>query len=444
MTRRPRAWWWRITFSGAVAATALVATPAWAQNLDTLTTSFDVDGVRVILRRNSGNNVVAASLYLLGGTRQATDANAGIEPFLLTVSERGTRNYPKADLRRKMSLLGSEIVVAPSVDWTLIGARTTTERLDSTWAILADRVTNPALQPAEVEIVRTQLISGARQRRDDPDELVNYLADSIAFAGHPYSRSVTGTPQSLAAITAPQLRAYQQTQMVKSRMLLVVVGDVERAKVERLVRGTLARLPVGTYSWTLPQVVPELPGAAVIERRALPTNYILGYYAGPPASGADYPALRVAASVLSGRMFAVIRSQLNLTYDVRAPFLDRAATAGGLYVTTVAPDSTLRLMRGFVAELKRELVVEDGLKRLEQEFITEYFIDNETNALQADFLAREQLYQGDYRRADRFVAELRAVNAADVQRVARKYMDGFRFAYVGDPAKVDRRLLTGF
>jgi len=59
--------------------------------LATATTSFDVSGVHVILRQNDANNVVAANLYLLGGARQVTAANAGIEPILLDVSERGTK-----------------------------------------------------------------------------------------------------------------------------------------------------------------------------------------------------------------------------------------------------------------------------------------------------------------------------------------------------------------
>ena len=77
--------------------------------ISTMTSSFDVGGLKVILRESDANNVVAANLYLLGGTRQITAANAGIEPLLLEVSERGTRNYPKTTLRRKMSRLGSEI-----------------------------------------------------------------------------------------------------------------------------------------------------------------------------------------------------------------------------------------------------------------------------------------------------------------------------------------------
>jgi zinc protease len=409
-----------------------------------ITTSFDVSGVRVILRQNNANNVVAANLYLLGGARQVTEGNAGIEPILLDVSERGTQRYPKNSLRRAMARLGSEIVVAPSADWTMFGIRSSREVFDSTWAIFVDRVMRPNLAKSEVNLVKAQYLSGIRQRRDDPDALASYLADSITFVGHPYAVSVGGNERSLQAVDSATLREYHRTQFVTSRMLLVVVGNIDRAHIERLVSQSIGQLPRGAYKWTSPPRVPEAQTAVVIERRQLPTNYILGYYSGPLASGRDYQALRVATSVLTGRMFAEIRSRQNLTYDVHAPFIDRAATAGGLYVSTVSPDTTLKLMRAAIVDLQQGSLDPAGLKQLEEQFITEYFLDNETNAAQADFLARSQLYGGDYREADRFVNELKSVTPEDVRRVARRYMKGFRFAYVGDPSKLNPRTISLF
>lgn len=417
---------------------------AVALALSTLTTSFDASGIHVILRKSTANNVVAVNLYLLGGARQVDAQNAGIEPFLLEVSDRGTTKYPRAVLRRKMSALGSEIVTLPSDDWTMFGINATKEVLDSTWAIFASRLMEPTLDPADVSLLRTQFLSGVSQRRDDPDALAEFLADSIAFTGHPYAIPVTGTEASLSAIDAKALKAYHDSQIVKSRMLLVVVGDVDQAHVEKLVRETLAQLPVGNYKWTSPARLPENPPAVVIEPRVLPTNYLIGYYSGPLANTDDYQALRIATSVLTGRMFAEIRTRENLTYDVHAPFVDRAASAGGLYVSTASPDTTLKLMRAAVTELQDGLLDRDGLERLEQQFLTEYFLDNETNGAQADFLARSQLYRGDYHEADKFVDELKSVTPEAVRRVARKYMRGIRFGYVGDPTKLHTDLISKF
>ena len=83
---------------------------------------------------------------------------------------------------------------------------------------------------------------------------------------------------------------------------------------------------------------------------------------------------------------------------------------------------------GAVAQRNVTPILVEGLKRLEQQFITEYYLKNETNEDQANVLARAELYEGDYRAADQFMARLRRVTPADVQRVARKYLTGFRFA----------------
>lgn len=408
------------------------------------TTKFDVDGIPVILRRNTSNEVIVANLYLLGGTRQLTPQTAGIEAMLLVASERGTRKYPGAVARRRAARLGSTITLEAGDDWSQIGLHAIRSTFDSTWALLADRVMAPMLDPGDVAIVRDLMITGARQRGEQPDDEATELVDSLLYRQHPYSIPTTGTVASLTAITIPQLRQYHAQQFVTSRMLLVVVGNVDRAHVEQLVRSTIAKLPRGSYHWTAPPPLPPGGRAIAFGSRSLPTNYLLGYAPGPAATDPDYTALRVATAVLSGRLFTEVRSRRNLSYAVESPFLERAYAVGGLYVTTGDPNAVLQIMRHELTALQTEQVEADGLKRLEQQFITDYYLKNETNADQANVLARAELYQGDYRAAERFMDDLRRVTPADVERAASKYLVNFRFAFVGDTTKVDRRLLGQF
>jgi zinc protease len=425
-------------------ASAEASAPVKRGAPEAATTSFDAGGVKVILRKSGVGGVVAANLYLLGGTRQVTHENAGIEPFLLDASEHGTRSYPRDVLRRKISRLGSGIVIEPAHDWTMIGLRTTTDRFDSTWAILAERVMYPTLPEREVEMARQRLLSALAQRRDDPDALAKYLADSIAFAGHPYGVPVSGTERSIASLTLDDLRRFHQENTMTSRMLLVVVGDIEREHLEALVSRTLGTLPRGDYRWTMPPPAPRSGAAVITEHRRLPTNYILGYFPGPLANERDAVVLRILTTALTGRMFAEIRTRQNLTYDVHSPYLERAATAGGLYVSTAHPDRTLRLMQQAVRELKQEMLDPVGLRRMEAHYITDYFLENETSAAQANFLARAEIYRGDWRAGERFVDELRTVTAEQVQRAARRYVRDIRFAYVGDTTQLNTRLLSSF
>jgi zinc protease len=411
---------------------------------DTGTVGYDVAGIRVIHRFANTNDIVVANLYLLGGVRQVTAANAGIELLLLEASERGTRAYTRDRLRRVMAHLGTTIVTGARADWSSIGIRATRGTFDSTWKVFASRVMEPQLDSADVEIVRAQLLAGVRQRRDSPDALVEFLADSFAFAGHPYGLPPSGTESSLSQISAADLRRYHAEQFVKSRMLLVIVGNVSRPIIEQLVAQTLGRMPEGSYRWTVPDTLPHGKAAVLTVNRQLPTNYILGNYAGPPAGTRDYQALRVATAVLSGQLFTEIRSRRNLTYAVDAPFVERAVASGGLYVTTASPEMTLDVMRQQLDAIKGGFVDTNGLERLVQQFITQYFLENESAADQADFLARALLYQGDVRLADHFANDLRSITPDDIRRVAQRYMHDVKFVFIGDASRAPVRIMERY
>ncbi|HEX7123642.1 MAG TPA: pitrilysin family protein, partial [Gemmatimonadaceae bacterium] len=428
--------WWRAVVALVLGATLVMGTapraaleaqtPA-ADQADSLTTMYTVEGVRVIHRLATTSDIVFAGLYLLGGVRQVTPETAGIEVLLLEASERGTRTYPRDRLRQTMARLGTSIDTRVTADWTSLALRATTSTFDSTWRVLASRVMEPQLDSTEVEIIREQILAAVRQRRDVPDALVEFLADSFAFEGHPYALPPSGTEASLSRLTVADLRRYHREQFVKSRMLLVVVGNVPRARIEQLVRATIGRLPQGDYVWTLPDPLPREPSDVLAVNRPLPTNYILGRYPGPRADSPDYHALRIATAILSGQLFSEVRSRRNLTYAVEAPFVERAVAIGGLYVTTVQPEVTLEVMRQQVLALRNGMVNESALEQLIRQFTTHYFLDNESAEDQADFLARAYLFTGDYRRAMRFADELRAVTPQDIRRVAQRYLRDVQF-----------------
>ena len=416
---------------------------ARASVADTATSDFEINGLHVIVRRNTATDVIAANLYLLGGSQQLTPQTQGIEALMLSASGKGSRRYPGTKLRSELQRLGSDISIGVGEDFSTYGLKAIRSTIDSSWAIYADRLMSPTMAAVDVDQIKSQMVTELQQGEINPDALLSRLADSLEFSGHPYGLATEGTVQSLSGMTAVHLREYMQRTLVTTRMLLVVVGNIDRPHVEQLVRMTFATLPRGDYVWKAPPPSPSRK-ASVLRTANLPTNYVLGYYSGPAATADDYNALRLASAIIAGRFFTEIRSKRNLSYAADAPFLERAIATGGVYVTTVDPNASLTIMRSEITRLQTELIDRDGLDRLVEQFITEYFLKNETNGDQASFLARAAIYQGDYRAADRFVADLRRVNPDDIRRAARQYMRNFSFAYVGDPGKVDRALFDRF
>src|SRR5262249_11951670 len=152
--------------------------------------------------------------------------------------ERGTTTFTREQLRRQLARTGSAIVINAEHDWTMFGLRTTLSGLRDTWPGFADRLMAPRFDSTDVAAERDLAIAGLSQRRDSPDSWTERLADSVAFAGHAYSLDPEGTAASMSSMSAATLRAYHRDQFVKSRLLLVIVGNISHEVVDTLVRRT--------------------------------------------------------------------------------------------------------------------------------------------------------------------------------------------------------------
>lgn len=412
--------------------------------LDSVTVSYTVGNVQVIQRPNYANDVVAVHLYLLGGRRQLTPGTQGIEAMLLRASKYGTAKYPGDSARKVWARTGSDFILHATDDWTVTGFRAVSSEFDSSWSVFADRVMHPTLTSASVKLVRNQMLSDLRERVLSPDGYLFLLSDSVAFAGHAYGLEPGGTEASLGALDSAALAGYEKSQMVTSRMLLVVVGNVDRATVERDVGATLATLPKGSYAWSLPPAQAATPVPVVMRARPTATNYILGVFDGPPASAKDYAAFHVATAMLSSLVNEIVRAQHRLSYAADAPYTERGIATGGVYVSTALPSKVLPMIKSVIDTVEHIPPMYFGIHGFTDSFIFEYMARNSTDDAQADFLARAQLYHGDYRTATDEMEDLRHVGTSDVRAAAKKYFSHIQFVYVGDTTRVTREAFASF
>jgi zinc protease len=407
-------------------------------SIDSVTDMYDASGVRVIQRRNAANPVVAVDVYLLGGLREVTPATQGIEGLMLTASQYGTQHYPGSAARAALRRTGSRIVIEPEEDWTRYGFRGVQGDFDSTWNVFADRLMYPALAERDVKTSRTRLIGSVRQRFNSPDGAITAIADSFAFAGHPYALSPTGTEASLATLDSADVATFAAQRTMRSRMLVVVVGNVDRPSVEHAIARTFAQLPAGEYRWALPERM-KADGRVALVEREMPMNYLLGVYEGPPASAGDYASFRVAVAMLGSMVTQAVREERGLSYAAYAPFYDRGISAGGLYASTNDPIATLDQMRQQVQRM-RAFPSDYPISGFTKQFVLDYLAQNSTSAEQASSLARAQLYRGDYHLAMKEMDDVRHVSSSSIAAASRRYFTNMRFVYLGDTSRVGRDL----
>ena len=403
---------------------------------DTVTVLYEASGVRVIQRYSPATDIVAVRLYLLGGTQQLTERTAGIEALLLRASGLGTELFPGAEAHRAMDRTGSIVTLEAELDFTVFGFTGLGGDLDAAWSVFADRLVHPTLSEQDVAQARARLLSEARRRNTQPDARLTAIAMQALFHGHPYALDPDGTETSLAGLTGEDVRTYAREQIVTSRMLLAIVGNVTRAHAESLVTATLGRLPRGTYRWTLPQRPAKARAGWLIEHRMMPTTYLLGLFAGPPPTSQRYWAFRVATALLSSDLHHAIRTERGLSYAAYAPYRDGAVPIGGAYVSTPQPDKALMLMIEQIRELRDQPLDYFGLSRFIDSFGFDYLAENATSEGQADFLARAELFLGGYRHGDEFSKRLHSVAPDDILRVAGEYLAAIQYAYLGDTTRM--------
>jgi predicted Zn-dependent peptidase len=233
--------------------------------------------------------------------------------------------------------------------------------------------------------------------------------------------------------------------METSRLLLVIVGDLNATEVRSLIEASFGKLPRGTYK---PAVVPQLAfdkSSVEVTPRELKTNYIQGLFTAPSLTSPDIYAMRVASSLLRDRVFEEVRVKRNLSYAPDAFLRTQQANVGGLYVTTVDTNVTtsIRVMLSEIQRLQSEPVDASDIKAVIAQYLTTYYLGQETNAAQAGELAQYELIGGGWRSSIDFLEKLQAVTPADIQRVSQKYMRNIRFVVLGNPRSVDAGVFTG-
>ena len=435
-------------FSASVGLILILAFTAVAQSgrIDNITeqaahvSEFDVNGLKVLVKRRPTAPTVAGGLFIRGGARNISEKNAGIENLTLSTATEGGKRFPRTTLRRELSRLGSAVTSATGKDYSAISFISTRPNFDRVWELFADVAIDPTFAVEDVNRVRSQILTGIRESETNPDSALQALQDRMIYAQHPYANDVTGTISAIGTLTPADLRAYHKNLMQTSRLLLVVVGDVDPAELKTRIAATFGKLPRGTYNEQPLAQLDFSKGTLDIVTRTIPTNYIQGVFAAPSLSNPDYSAMRVATTILQQMVFEEVRVRRNLSYAPNAELNSMSANSAFIYVSAVDANQAVRVMLDQIQALKTHDLSQAALDAMASQFLTRYYMGQETNAAQAGELARYELIGGGWRNTFEFLNRIREVRSADVRRAANKYMKNIRFVVIGDPRAVDRNL----
>jgi len=394
--------------------------------------------------------VVDVQLLIDAGAARDPSTAPGLATFTATMLQQGAGARSALDIADEAAFLGAQLGTAAGFDGASASIHVPKRRLEAALDLLADVVLRPAF--ADSEIARQRELRAAQlvQQRDEPVSVANIAFPAIVYGReHPYGHPLNGTDSATARLARASVAEFYRTNYRPNGARILVVGDVTLAQARRLIAARFGGWERGD--------VPAFPSPAAAPPTAARTVYLIDKpgaaqsvvrigHLGPVRTTPDWFALEVLNTILGGaftsRLNQNLRETRGYTYGAFSQFVPRRLSGAFVALASVVTAKTDSSLIEFLKELRRirdETVAPAELAKAKAYLTLGLPGDFETTGGAAARF-RELLSLGlplDY--YDRYVDRINAVTAADVQRVARQYIDPDRFdiVVVGDKAKIE-------
>jgi predicted Zn-dependent peptidase len=367
----------------------------------------------------------------------------GVESMAMSaLTECGTLKHDKNSFKNQLEKISATVYGGNNKNYSFIRLNCIKGDFEIAWPLYVEAITMPKFEPKEFERIKQDAITELKSEESQPDIAIDKYADKIAFAGRDYAKDPSGTPAIIQKLTPAETKAYYQSVLTKSRMLIVVVANLDRADIEAKVKTMLAGIKQGAPFELKKSFFRVYKNSFSSENRELATNYVEGVTSGPTPGTPDFDAFNVAMRIFADRHFLDIRTNNGLSYAPSAWFSSGATSAARFSVSTTQPDKYIAVFDKLVDKIKTQGFRADEVADMKVTYLTSFYYKNETNSAQAASLAANEVLHNNWRRSLTLVNDVKKLTAEQVSDAFRKYIGNIVWVYQGDTKKVNPLLYT--
>ena len=323
--------------------------------------------------------------------------------------------------------------------------RTLTQNRDEAFDLLRLALTAPRFDQADVDLDRAQIVSMLRKATTSPGDIASRRWWEAAFAGHPYGRPVSGTRETLSAITVADLKSYAHRVLARQNLKIAVVGDIDAATLKPLLDRVFGALPAKPELVAVPNVVPQAVGRQIDVSLDVPQAVV--DYGGPGLSrkDPDFMAAYLINHILGSgssdsRLYQEVREKRGLVYSVSNSlvWLDHAAVFfGGTATRADRSGETVGLIRKEIRRFADEGPTPAELAEAKSYVNSSFALNLDTSSKIAALLVQLQRDDLGIDYFQKRSAMIDAVTLADARRAARRLLGGgLLVTVVGEPQGV--------
>ena len=411
------------------------------------------NGLRVLVAENHNAPLVAIRTLVHSGADHDTAELAGLASLSSELLDEGAGTRDGVRLAEDLGLLGAALGSGADWDASYVSVDVLSRNFDEAFAILADVDRRPMLPPPSLERVRSERLMELLQQRDEPAAIAAKRFSSLIYGKGAYGNTIIGNPESVARITAEQVRRFYAAHFVPNNCSIVIAGDVETSKALDAAERLFADWPHAELP-ARPAVAPQQFNESriyLIDRPTAVQSEIRVGHIGVARSTEDYFALSVMNALLGGvfnsRINLNLRERHGYTYGARSVFAFRRQAGPFVVSAPVRNEVTVESINEVLAELRRIRTGDVDTQELDdtKNYLAGVFPATVQTASDiAGRLLDMDLYQLPPDYFDHYRERIVAVTSDDAARVARKYIDPDRMliVIVGNAAQIREPLTT--
>ena len=387
------------------------------------------NGLVVLSEKLPGVRSAAVGIYVRTASAHEIPSQLGISHLLEHMVFKGTERRSARQLALELEVRGGGLDAFTSRDYTSYQAHVLDADLPLAVEILTDLVRHPLLRESDLESERNVVLEEINGVADTPYDLVFELHSRALWPQHSYGYSILGTADSLAALSAEDLRALHQAGYYRGNCVIAAAGNVNHDQLltvlerEGWFEGKLREAPREGV-----RPAPAVQGGLCIEHRdTAQTHIVFGTDTFPLRDPRRFP-LAILTNVFGGgmssRLFQTVREELGLAYAIFAyKHFYQGSGQLGVYVGTQVStaDRATEAIRGEYARLAREGLPADELGHGKQQLKGQIMLSLESPGARMARLAGFTLYNDRYRPLDEMLKEIDAVKPEDVAAVAAEF-----------------------
>jgi zinc protease len=403
-------------------------------------------GIKAWLVEEHSVPLVAIRFAFEGGTAQDPDGKPGVANFLTAMLDEGAGDLKSEQFQERMEELAMRMSFSEGRDTFYGSFQTLSEYRDQSIELLRLAVTQPRFDEVALERIRKQLLAGLAFAAKNPNRVAGRLWAETAFPGHPYGRPSNGTPESIVAITADDLRAYTKNVFARENLHVAVVGDITAAELGKVLDRVFGDLPQNAMLKAVPEAE-MAAGTVKLNPMPVPQSVAVFGLPGLKRDDPDFVPAYVMNHILGGggfssKLMEEVREKRGLAYSVYSymqPF-DRAAILAGQVATkNEALGQSLDVIREEIRQIAEKGVTQEDLDNAQSYLTGSYALRFDTSSKIASQLLAIQIEDLGIDYVNRRNDLIRAVTLDDVKRVGQRLLKPERLivAIAGQPKGIE-------